>query len=331
MIAITAPEKEIYAEVYSLRNVLIIVVLLTIVLSVLIAWYLSRSISAPIEELIAKLNTNKDGYLETLKMNSGTAEINTLISHYNDFASQQNKLTENIKQTEQKLREEKEKAENSDRLKTQFLNNLSHEIRTPLNAINGFAEIITGQEYSEKEKQEFSKYISVNTEILNQLIDDTIHLSKLELNQISVSHSTISINNLIDNLLDAFILKSSEKITLTTRKPLEPQYIESDNKLLSDILYRLLDNAFKFTKKGTIELGFERINGQNTFWVKDTGIGMDAMTQQNIFENFSQHDSFKQGFGLGLAICRQLIALLKGKIWVESSLKTGSTFYVNIP
>jgi PAS domain S-box-containing protein len=250
-------------------------------------------------------------------------------------------MTEKV-QFEKELISAKEKAEESDLLKSAFLANMSHEIRTPMNSIVGFANLLSDEGLDEETRREYIRRVNRNSEHLLALISDIIDLAKIESNQLSVQYSPIFLGNLFNDLLNfgkqQLEQRGREEITLEyDPDPDAPELkIESDLVRLTQILQNLVNNAAKFTQRGKITIGY-RLNGSNAirFFVKDSGTGIDKKNCDIIFVQFLQLDgsNVRQygGTGLGLAICRNLATLLKGKIWVESEMGSGSEFCLEIP
>jgi PAS domain S-box-containing protein len=248
----------------------------------------------------------------------------------------------NVKRAEKDLKSAKEKAEESDMLKSIFLANMSHEIRTPMNAIVGFSEILSDQDLSIKERKEFINYITQGSNTLMSLIEDIIDITKIEAGQIKINFAECDVDSMMDELYATFLkMKNKEgkqKVELRLNKPPygEGLSITTDPSRIRQILSNLLGNALKFTSSGYIELGLVIENpNQVTFYVKDTGIGIPDDKQKLIFERFGQVDDNKgfdsKGTGLGLSISKKLAELLGGDLTVESEEDKGSTFYLNIP
>lgn len=235
----------------------------------------------------------------------------------------------------------KNRAEESDRLKTAFLANMSHEIRTPLNGILGFTELLTMENnLSVKDREMYSKIINRSADSLMQIIDDILDISKLESGQLSIEKKPIQVNQLIEGLKLIYRQKMNEKnienIQLNLLLPKQAITIETDEKRLSQIFINLIDNAFKFTSKGTISFGVSEMNNHSvTFVVSDTGIGIPKDMQALIFERFLQLSDGKTknqgGTGLGLSIVKRLVELLGGVINVESEPGKGATFKFTLP
>lgn len=231
-------------------------------------------------------------------------------------------------------------AEESDRLKTTFLANFSHEIRTPLNAMLGFLNILTSMDTTEKEKEEMVKLIEINSQRLLRLINDMIDMSRIESNSMEIKYTNIEINGFVNSMASSFSheLEASGKKDLRLvpvvdkTKAAVYQYI--DELRLSQIFSNLVSNAIKFTDQGEIKYGYRISRTDNrysiVYFVIDTGQGIRPDRLDDIFLPFVQYwneDTPKvQGAGLGLAICKRLAELMKGRIWVESLPGKGSSF-----
>lgn len=241
-------------------------------------------------------------------------------------------ITEKLKM-DRMLHEAKEQAEESNRLKSAFLANMSHEIRTPLNAIVGFSEMIC-QTDSEEDKQEFTKIISSNNELLLQLINDILDLSKIEAGTMDFKFVPTDINELADRICKQMQTKNaSPDVEIIFAEKAEQCIIDTDSGRLSQVIINLVNNALKFTPKGSVQMGY-RINEAEReiyFYVKDTGIGIPAAQKEKVFERFIKLDLFAKGTGLGLSICRVIIERLGGVIGVESKEGEGSCFWFRIP
>lgn len=241
-------------------------------------------------------------------------------------------ITEKLK-IDKMLQEAKEKAEESNRLKSAFLANMSHEIRTPLNAIVGFSEMIC-QTDEEEEKQEFMKIISSNNELLLQLIDDILDLSKIEAGTMEFTFAPTDINDVMDGICRQMQEKNtSPDVEILFEEKAEECIILTDRLRLSQVIINFTNNAMKFTHKGSIRMGYrmEEATGEIYFYVKDTGIGIPEDKMDEVFERFVKLDSFAKGTGLGLAICRVIVERLQGVIGVASKEGEGSCFWFRIP
>ncbi len=245
-------------------------------------------------------------------------------------------LREEIKN---KLIEEQKKATESDRLKSAFLANMSHEIRTPMNAILGFSELLEDDSQDEEDKVVFVRLIRKNGEILLNLINDIIDISKIEANQLAVRKRNFSLNKFLNELehhyFEILASKKDKKISFSINSLIDSDItIISDEIRLRQILDNLIGNSIKFTSEGSVSVEVKMIGNSVHFSVSDTGIGIDEKQQQNIFERFIQaehgHNISFGGTGLGLAISKNLVELLGGQIGVDSEQGKGSTFYFDI-
>lgn len=239
-------------------------------------------------------------------------------------------------QSEENMIAAKEKAEESDRLKSAFLANMSHEIRTPLNSIIGFSELLIDTEFDETQRAEFAQMINENGNSLLSILSDIMDLSKIEAGQIQVKKTEFIANRLVTEMKNEFSFKAKANgIEIRLNLPDSDILVCSDESKIRQILVNLLSNALKFTPQGYIEISLSVLADHIQFHVKDTGIGVPPDFHQQIFERFRQVDmSFTRkygGTGLGLAISRSLAELLGGEIWMESQEEIGSVFYFNIP
>ena len=242
------------------------------------------------------------------------------------------------KNAEAEILKAKEKAEESDRLKTAFLQNMSHEIRTPMNAIIGFSEFLNDSNLLPEKRKSFISIVQNSTYQLLAIVTDILTISSLETKQEKISIEKVSINNIIIDLLATFKPQAQKQnIQLYSKQTLNDQQSEiyTDNTKLIQILTNLLTNALKFTHEGFIEFGYNLKNKSLQFYVKDTGIGIKPELQEIIFERFRQADlSITKkygGTGLGLSISKGFVELMGGKIWVVSEPNKGATFFVEIP
>nr|WP_278934463.1 ATP-binding protein [Parabacteroides johnsonii] len=239
-------------------------------------------------------------------------------------------LIDKQKEDEIELRKAKDKAEESDRLKSAFLANMSHEIRTPLNAIVGFSNLLTTAE-NEEERDEYINIISSNNELLLQLINDILDVAKIEAGTLEFINSEIDINALLSDIEQSSRLKAPEGVQVSFVEKLPYCIIMSDKNRLAQVITNFINNAIKFTKEGSIRFGYEHKDDKLLFYVKDTGCGIEPEKKDLVFNRFVKLNSFAQGTGLGLAICQMIVKKLGGEIGVESELGTGSTFWFTLP
>jgi len=249
-------------------------------------------------------------------------------------------LEELIEERTKDLLTAKEKAEESDRLKSSFLANISHEIRTPLNAIIGFSSLVTSTDMTNDQKEEYQNIIARSGKDLTNLIDDIMDLSQIELNQLKISKSEFNLHELMDELFLSFQEQKRKNPNLhfdfrLSYPKSKTIMLNSDRYRIRQILMNFISNAFKFTTQGYVEFGYE-LGGDDSvqLYVKDTGIGIAKNHQDKIFQQFYKIEDdntyLYRGTGLGLSISKQLADLLGGTIWVDSTLGMGSSFYLQI-
>lgn len=253
-------------------------------------------------------------------------------------------VMENITETkkfESDLIKAKNKAEESDHLKSAFLANMSHEIRTPMNAILGFSDLLSSDEYENDEKKEFVEMIRSSGKVLLNLINDIIDISKIEAGELKIQNTEFNLKELLDSLFQTFrqqlnlVQKNNIRLILNANEQNSELLIFSDKLRLNQIFTNLLSNAVKFTQSGEIEFGVIPVGDNYQFFVKDSGIGIPEDKLDVIFQRFRQaddsHTRLFGGTGLGLAITKNLTQLLGGAIWVESVPGKGSAFYFTLP
>ena len=231
------------------------------------------------------------------------------------------------------LHEAKEKAEESNRLKSAFLANMSHEIRTPLNAIVGFSEMVC-QTDDTQEKAEYKKIIATNNKLLLQIVGDIFDLAKIDAGTVGFDYSLVDVNEVMDNV---YVHACSDnhnpdlQILFTEREA--HCMLETDRKRLLQVINHLVENAMKFTTQGFITVGYQynKEKEEVHFFVKDTGIGIASDKAEQVFERFVKLNSFVNGTGLGLSLCRSIVERLGGTMGVESKEDEGSCFWFNLP
>lgn len=232
---------------------------------------------------------------------------------------------------EKELLEARMKAEESDRLKSEFLANISHEIRSPLNAIVGFSEYMVSPDYDEEDRKEFAKVIQKNSEHLLDLINDILDLSRIEAGKTEVVFEEMELCSLLRHLGRSMVPKLNTGVQLKVDCP-QTKYIVSDVKRLTQIVLNFLSNAVKFTEQGEIILGMQEVGEDHIrIYVKDTGCGISAADLPKVFDRFEKIKSSKQGTGLGLCICKNLAELLGGEVIARSALGVGSEFVLILP
>ncbi len=258
-------------------------------------------------------------------------EMLEFVSHEMSHAIQKIKSDEELKKA-------LEKAELSDKLKSAFLANISHEIRTPLNSILGFTKLVTEEDITIEKKKEFSKMIKNNVDQLLSIINDILDFSLLETGQFRLNKKEFDIDKLIKELRKEYHHCTNERGIELKVSPGHLNieiFINSDISRVRQILRNLLNNALKFTKSGFIEIGHYLEGKEVVIYVKDSGIGISKEFENQIFQSFTQVEKSKSrkynGNGLGLALSKRIVEKLDGKIWFESEIGIGSTFYISLP
>ena len=235
-----------------------------------------------------------------------------------------------LKKTEAMLIQAKEKAEEADRLKSAFLANMSHEIRTPLNAIIGFSSLLHYVE-NEQEREQYISLINHNNQLLLKLINDVLDLSKIEAGHIELHSEWFNPAELIEESITEYERNVPAGVKLFARYPAAPGQIEHDPMRIKQILNNFISNALKNTVQGHIEVCYETDTDSIRISVSDTGCGIPPDKLGMIFERFEKVDSFAQGAGLGLSICKSIVEKMNGVITVDSTMGVGSTFTVELP
>ena len=241
--------------------------------------------------------------------------------------------TQEHKKIEEELIIARDKAQQSDKLKSVFLANMSHEIRTPLNAIVGFSNLLVDGDmaFKKEEVKEFLSLINLNCEQLLALISDILDLSKIESNTMVFNITEQPLTPLLQNILRAQQINVPQEVELLLDLPSTDTIITTDPLRLKQVINNLINNAIKFTSKGAITLGYRQNNDQVSIFVKDTGTGIDEDKINRIFERFYKGDNFVQGTGLGLAISHTIVEHLKGTITVTTEIGKGSHFTIQHP
>ena len=237
-----------------------------------------------------------------------------------------------IKETQQSLIVAKEKAEKMDRLKSAFLANMSHEIRTPLNAIVGFSQMLLSQEAFEKEDREhYMQIVQDNSDLLLQLVSDILDLSKIEAGVFEFNYADVPCNRLCREIVMSLRMKTQPGVELIFDEPAAECVVHSDKNRIAQVLVNFINNAAKFTSKGSIHAGLVPHKNDVEFYVRDTGVGISKEQLGHVFDRFVKLNSFIQGTGLGLPICKSLIEQLGGRIGAESKTGKGSYFWFKLP
>ncbi|TLX78342.1 hypothetical protein E9993_01290 [Labilibacter sediminis] len=288
---------------------------------------------AKINETVTEQKEELEAQTESLKDINKSLEISK-----NDLSRHKEILEEKVKERTEELIIAKERAEESDRLKSAFLANMSHEIRTPMNAIVGFSSLLERPDFSDEEKSAFIEQVKSNSESLLILIDDILDLSAMEAKDPVINNELFNVNSLMDELCSYWSLKSENthvEFRFNNNINNSSPQINSDKHRIKQIISNFISNAFKFTEKGYVELGLTMNDGKVVIYVKDTGIGISKEHIELVFQRFRKIESHKtrlfRGVGLGMAISKHLAELLGAELWVQSEVNVGSTFYFSLP
>jgi signal transduction histidine kinase len=281
-----------------------------------------------------------DSALEIHRLKMENQKLTSILLASNDdlkrINEELNEEIENHKLTQIELIREKENAENSNRLKSAFLANMSHEVRTPMNSIMGFMSLLEDEELLPEAKKDFMGIVQKSCRQLLHIIDDIIDISKIDSGNVELKKESFSVNDLLSKVFRIFNLTAKEiGFELRSSLPSDRSTVFNDAVKFEQVMNNLIGNAFKFTESGQIIFGAEYKNDEILIYVKDTGIGISKENFDMIFNRFSQVESSTRrkygGNGLGLAISKAYVEKMGGKIWIESELGKGSTFYFTIP
>ncbi|MCU4163326.1 sensor histidine kinase [Carboxylicivirga caseinilyticus] len=236
-----------------------------------------------------------------------------------------------------KINKANAKAKKHENLQTEFIKNISHELRTPMNAIIGFSELTMSLENTDDEIKEYLKIIEKSSKELLTVVTDLIDTSLLTSGTMTLNNSNFEIQPFIKSVYSYFypVMNENVRLVLSHQEVPDNYQINSDEEKLRRVFHNLINNAIKYTYKGKIQIGFELSQTEITFFVEDTGVGIKQDLHKNLFKKFKQIEierlNRSGGSGLGLSICKEMIELLNGKIWLESLPGKGSTFFFSIP
>lgn len=276
-----------------------------------------------IHEIVTSPDRDVNTHLQTAKFSFSFKGKKLLVCVGNDVTLQHQMMDQ--------LKQALDKAEQADKLKAQFISNMSHEIRTPLNAIVGFSQLIADAK-SKEEQEEYHRIVTLNNNLLLTLIEDVLNLSVLDSGKVTFNDTVFDISEMFNDLA----LQMKEKANQPGREfiwenPYQELMVKADRERLTQIITNLITNATKFTEHGYIKMGYACKNNGVEIYVEDTGIGIEEKNLTKIFKRFKKLNSFIQGTGLGLPICKSITDQMEGKIWVESEYGKGSIFHVWLP
>jgi signal transduction histidine kinase len=283
-----------------------------------------------------KLVINPLILIKKIISDDNTAPIPKLKRASTDFEQIGNLIESFILQKEE-LKHQRDKAEESDRLKSAFLANMSHEIRTPMNGILGFAELLKSQDLNSDQQEKYISIIEKSGHRMLHLINSIMDISRIESGQIEVDTCEVDISEELKTLYEIYLIRfknQNKDVYLTLELTDDKRVIHTDQQLFQSVISNLLDNALKFTHKGEVAFGYTLTDHGMKFFVRDSGVGIPEGKIPFLFERFYQTDMrlnrSYEGAGLGLSIAKGFVELLGGTIWVESELGRGSTFYFKI-
>jgi len=323
---------QISKPAYNLNRKLLLIIGTLLFFALLVSLIFINSLTRPIFELSKRImEIEKKGIKGEIPPIKGSYELVK-------FSNLLNTMIASLKNTQIELLKSKQLAEESNSLKSAFLANMSHEIRTPMNGVVGFTQLISDPNIKDEDRIRYSEIISKSSMQLLRVVNDIIDISKIETGQIILDVCDIDLNDFFEELYEIYLPIANEKNLSLIKDIISPELkcINSDYTKLRQIMDNLLNNAFKFTSKGSIIFGYEQLETGVVFFVKDTGIGLNEEDRAIIFNRFTQakmqvENNTKGGTGLGLAISKAFVDFMGGEFWVESEVNMGSQFYFTIP
>lgn len=276
-----------------------------------------------IHEIVTSPDRGVSTHLQTIKFSFSFRGRKLLVCVGDDVTLQHQMMDQ--------LKDALDKAEQADRLKSQFIANMSHEIRTPLNSIVGFSQLIIEAE-SREEREEYNRIVTLNNNLLLTLFDDILNLSILDSGKMTFKNKRFNFSAMFNDLALQMEEKvSNSNVEFITENPLKELMVKTDRDRLTQIVSNFITNAVKFTKRGYIKMGYACKDNGLDIYVEDTGMGIEKQNLSKIFDRFKKLNTFIQGTGLGLPICKTIAEQMGGKIRVESEYGKGSVFHVWLP
>lgn len=276
-----------------------------------------------IHEVVTSPDRGVSTHLQTIKFSFSFRGRKLLVCVGDDVTLQHQMMDQ--------LKDALDKAEQADRLKSQFIANMSHEIRTPLNSIVGFSQLIIEAE-SREEREEYNRIVTLNNNLLLTLFDDILNLSILDSGKMTFKNKRFNFSAMFNDLALQMEEKvSNPNVEFITENPLKELMVKTDRDRLTQIVSNFITNAVKFTKRGYIKMGYACKDNGLDIYVEDTGMGIEKQNLSKIFDRFKKLNTFIQGTGLGLPICKTIAEQMGGKIRVESEYGKGSVFHVWLP
>lgn len=261
-------------------------------------------------------------------------ELDKTLLEYHSYVVKMDKLEKENIQLRRELAIEKnaakERKEKVNQLKAAFLANISHEIRTPLNAIVGFSNLLI-ESKDVSERRQYAQIISANNELLLNLVDNILDLAKIESGYLCLHTSSFSLSELVREIAMKSESRVSDEVKIIVKKPENDYWAELDKKRITQVLEHFVMNALKYTSQGYIEITYEVKEAAVILSVTDTGCGIPSDKLNKVFDRFEKADSFVQGIGIGLSICKSIVEQMGGCIGVESELNAGSKFWIEVP